>query len=177
MPDILTILSSGIFSVLFTGILNSWNNDQNYKRDYYKKIVEKRFGAYESVENTLKYLNFTLYDKNSKGVYFAIFSEITVWTDFNKSLTEAQLQSRWLSSNTQKSIHDLSVTISEIGENTPLPINVDNLESAASPYLTQIIEIKRMLDASSLKDFQDLHDVDTFFKATRRLKFLKWLRG
>ena len=176
MPDILTILSSGAFSVFLSAIFTSWNNDENYKRDYYKKIVEKRFGAYETVENTIRYLNLTLYDKNLNGVYFAIFSEISVWTDFNKSLFEAQLQSRWLSSDTQKSIQNLSLTISKIGENISVINNAENLEDAASPFLTQIIEIKKELNTSSLQDFQNLHDVDTFFKSTRRRKFLKLLR-
>lgn len=176
MPDLLTVLSSGFITVILTAILNSWNSDRSYKIEYYKKIVEKRFLAYESIENTMRYMNYLVYDKNLKGSYFIIFSEWEMWENFNKALFESQLQSAWLNSKTQNLLQRTALIVAKISDDIKIQGDNDSLEEAASPYLKDFIEFKRELHTASLIDFQNLHDVDTFFSHSRQHRFLKQIR-
>jgi len=42
-------LISSVFSILVTYLFRLWENSRNFKRDYYKKIIDKRINAYERV--------------------------------------------------------------------------------------------------------------------------------
>jgi hypothetical protein len=39
---------------IITGGIAIWLNKQNYKQDYYKKIIDKRIESYEQVSNLKK---------------------------------------------------------------------------------------------------------------------------
>ncbi|SFR62321.1 hypothetical protein SAMN04488010_1199 [Maribacter stanieri] len=52
---ILAIISSSILSAIFTSIFNWRLHNSNYKKDYYKKILDKRLIAYESLNMLINY--------------------------------------------------------------------------------------------------------------------------
>ena len=159
MNDLSTILSSGIVSIFVTALFNSWQKDRDFKGEYYKKIIEKRFKAYETLEITMRYLNLFEYDNQLNGIVFFVFQDKNRFENFSISLFETQLELRWLNKETQNSIQKLSIIIAKI-EN-------DNLLKSSSPFLKDILAIKRQLDDSSLIDFQNLHNIDVFFNSRK----------
>jgi hypothetical protein len=156
MPDYVTLILSGVVAAVVTFLLGSVQKDYDYKNEYYKKIIEKRFQAYETLEQTLRQLNFFVYDEKLNGAVFSIFEDTVSFDQFSISLFEAQLGSRWLSPDTQNTLRQLSIIIAKISR--------ENVAESASPYLSEVLQLKRNLDKSSLLDFRDLHDIETFFK-------------
>ena len=159
MDSLLTILSSGFFIAIISTLLNSWQKDRDFKGEYYKKIIEKRFKAYETLENTMRYLNLFEYDNQLNGIVFFVFQDRNRFENFSISLFETQLESRWLNKETQSLIQKLSVIIAKIDN--------DNLFESSSPYLEDILTLKRQLDDSSLIDFQNLHNIEVFFSSKK----------
>lgn len=160
MPDYVTLLLSGVVAAVVSFLLGSVQKGYDYKAEYYKKIIEKRFHAYEVLEQTLRRLNTFLYDAKLNGAVFLVFENTEEFDQFSIALFEAQLNTRWLSKDTQQILQRLCVLIAKIDRT--------NVVDSASPYIGEVLELKRALDKSSLQDFADLHDVETFFKPKKR---------
>ncbi len=47
---IFAILTSSVIGAIVSNLFSEWQKRNEYKRDYYKKIIDKRMKAYESVE-------------------------------------------------------------------------------------------------------------------------------
>lgn len=173
MDYLLTLLSSGFFIALISTLLNSWQKDRDFKGEYYKKLIEKRFKAYETLEITMWHLNLFEYDNQFKGIVFFVFQDKNRFENFSISLFETQLESRWLNKETQNLIQKLSIIIAKIDNNNSL--------KSSSPFLEDILTLKRKLDDSSLIDFENLHNIEVFFKSKKsfwqsivRWKYLKY---
>lgn len=156
MPDLSTLFFGGLVAAVVSFLLNSVQKDYDYKAEYYKKIIDKRFNAYETLENTLQQLNAFVYDDQLKGACFYVFEDTERFDQFSIALFESQLGSRWLSADTHQALQKLSVIIAQIERL--------NVVESASPRLKEVLALKRELDKSSLQDFAELHNVETFFK-------------
>ncbi|RGW46186.1 hypothetical protein, partial [Megamonas funiformis] len=51
-----TAFGGAALGALITGGFSIWLNRKNYKRDYYKKIIDKRIEAYQELNNFLNYM-------------------------------------------------------------------------------------------------------------------------
>lgn len=168
ISTLLTILSSGVITVLVTFLTNLWINKNNFKNEYYKKLIDKRLEAYEVLENVNRTLNLFVYDEKTKGVYFVAFSDPNYWEMLNKFIFESLLYSRWHSNETQETLHKLSLTIAKIGTSLGKNITENRLETETSPYLTELLQLKRDLFEYSLLDFQNLHNFNSFFSLNKQ---------
>lgn len=168
LSTLLTILSSGIITVLVTFMTNLWLNNNSFKKEYYKKLIDKRLEAYEILENVNRILNIFAYDKKLNGVYFLAFSDPEYWVNLNQSMFQAMLYIRWHGEDTQKTLHQLSYIFAKIGDNLDDSFTKEKLETEASPYLKEILDLKRNLTEYSLLDFENLHDFNSFFSLNKK---------
>ncbi len=168
LSTLLTILSSGIITVLVTFMTNLWLNNNNFKKEYYKKLIDKRLEAYDMLETVNRILNIFAYDKKFNGVYFLAFSDLEYWSKLNQAMFQAMLYIRWHGEATQKTLHQLSLILAKVGENLGNSFTQEKLETEVSPYLKEILDLKRNLTKYSLLDFENLHDFNSFFLLNKK---------
>lgn len=83
--------------VIFNVIALIYLHHLNYKNEYYKKIVEKRFEAYEAIEKALEELgalSISLPDEQSNLKYYRVFDSWEKYEKFYSNFTTATLKSR-----------------------------------------------------------------------------------
>ena len=47
---VVAILTSSVVGAVVSSLFSEWQKRNDYKRDYYKKIIDKRLNAYEKLE-------------------------------------------------------------------------------------------------------------------------------
>lgn len=105
-----TAFGGAALGVLITGGFSIWLNRKNYKRDYYKKIIDKRIEAYQELNNFLNYMriyNYVQLDGKNKIIQKAFISEDEYNTvlDKLKSIHESTI---WLSKDLADMFYDFS---------------------------------------------------------------------
>lgn len=105
-----TAFGGAALGALITGGFSIWLNRKNYKRDYYKKIIDKRIEAYQELNNFLNYMriyNYVQSDGKNKIIQKAFISEDEYNTvlDKLKSIHESTI---WLSKDLADMFYDFS---------------------------------------------------------------------
>ena len=105
-----TAFGGAALGALITGGFSIWLNRKNYKRDYYKKIIDKRIEAYQELNNFLNYMriyNYVQLDCKNKIIQKAFISEDEYNTvlDKLKSIHESTI---WLSKDLADMFYDFS---------------------------------------------------------------------
>ncbi|WP_337614651.1 hypothetical protein [Megamonas funiformis] len=105
-----TAFGGAALGALITGGFSIWLNRKNYKRDYYKKIIDKRIEAYQELNNFLNYMriyNYVQLDGKNKIIQKAFISEDEYNTVLNKlkSIHESTI---WLSKDLADMFYDFS---------------------------------------------------------------------
>lgn len=105
-----TAFGGAALGALITGGFSIWLNRKNYKRDYYKKIIDKRIEAYQELNNFLNYMriyNYVQLDGKNKIIQKAFISEDEYNTvlDKLKSIHESTI---WLSKDLADMFYDFS---------------------------------------------------------------------
>ena len=105
-----TAFGGAALGALITGGFSIWLNRKNYKRDYYKKIIDKRIEAYQELNNFLNYMriyNYVQLDCKNKIIQKAFISEDEYNTvlDKLKSIHESTI---WLLKDLADMFYDFS---------------------------------------------------------------------
>lgn len=74
---IVTILSSSILTTIFTSIVNWKLHNSSYRKEYYKKILEKRLEAFESVQSVAGTMSFQVLVGEYSISSYALIASIT----------------------------------------------------------------------------------------------------
>jgi hypothetical protein len=186
-------LTSSVFSAVVTFGFNCFLKKQDYKRDYYKKIIEKRLDAYEKLQLFLggfcvkkEILDATKNEKPGEGFYiFNCFYEPELLRKEIESILKALEYSVWYSDDININLVNINDLLAEAGSllNKPTAIT----EKDISKYkLTEkhigdnlliyignkvYLEIKgytSSIRASINRDFLKMDKVDDFLKNSRK---------
>ena len=124
-------LTSGISAALVTSGANYFLKKQDYKRDYYKKIIEKRLKAYEELETfmggfCLKHEVYNpVVDKNEVKSFEVLrcFTEDDGLKKANANILEVLKYSLWFSDGISENLFKINAVVCEVG------IAIDNPSS------------------------------------------------
>lgn len=98
------------FGAIITGVISVYLNRKNYKRDYYKKIIDKRIEAYQELNNFIDYMriyNYVHSGDENKIIQKAFISENEYNTIFDK-LKLIHENTIWLSKDLADMFYDFS---------------------------------------------------------------------
>lgn len=166
LTSIITIIfSSSLLASLLTFFGNQWLQRENYKKEYYKKLLEKRLDAYESVDFLIGRLGGMLQLEDGR-ICPLMFGSGEAFSIFLMKILEVVSKSTWLSSATSSKVTDLNCfLISEISNqiDNSKDENIQLLELGAQNR-NKINELRSELKQLLYIDLKTLHDVKIFVK-------------
>ena len=163
------VLSSSVFAAILTSLTNYFLQQENYKRDYYKKILDKRLDAYNNVENIIGQLKIIVRLDNGKACPIICSNGRDYFGEFLIALATGGYKSFWLSDKVGGKLTEINVYLmqeidNEIDENG----NEDKqLEQLGVQHRDKIQGYRNELSELLYKDFSELHDVNKFIKSNR----------
>lgn len=162
---IITILTSSVISAIVTNLFSEWQKRNEYKRDYYKKIIDRRLKAYEVAESLASCFDERAKDEENNYVFLSCCSTTENAKATFEALKNAEKYEIWLSRECQDCIKKLNEIL--------LPLLIFDEEYEKRLKLNRIklsidlcgnIEKQRdKLRNIIAKDMINLHDVDSFF--------------
>ena len=164
---VLTIISSSIAASFLTSTMNWLIHQSNYKKDFYKKVIEKRMKAYEQVgiiQSDLGLLT-NLGDRICHTICYSdeLFNEFTV------KLVEVKNQSFWLSGEVVNKLTELNIYLhNEVDNQIDFTKSQDEITSCYREIGVKLFdeirafrrEINKIIDS----DYCQLHKVKPFLK-------------
>lgn len=163
---------TAIISAIITNLCLWWHKKTDYKRDYYKKIIDKRMNAYEKIAEAItKVGTKSVYVINGeKKEIFICFESFTKLDEVNKLLISAIKELHWISPKTNKALWKLNNIIAEVLDEA----SVDSSKKKKwtdDDFKKKGIELHKKLrnalsevNISSINDRMCLDDVKGFFK-------------
>lgn len=167
---ILAILSSSVLSAVLTSFINWRIHNSNYKKDYYKKLLDKRLDAYESLNTLIINLSSVVYTE--KGFIQALFCGTIGFKVFNSELHKAIDKSFWLDDLTSHKLTELSAFIFNnvsgcIDDNLEEDILTQKYLELGIKYYNEIEDYKNFLKETMNKELKELYKINNFFNDNR----------
>jgi hypothetical protein len=163
---IVAIISSSVLSASLTSFVNWIFHNSNYKKDYFKKILEKRFNAFEKVQDLAGKLSFQTQLDNS--VIPTIFFNNEYYDQFIILLASAIDSSFWLEISTSSKLTELNVfLLNNITNNINYDWDIDQMNQKHNElgvnHLENIRLFRQELQTLVNKELKNLHKVEHFF--------------
>lgn len=164
---ILAILSSSVISAVLTSYFNWRIHNSNYKKDYYKKILDKRLDAYETLNSFTSRLSDVVYVE--KGVVHGLLCSSE---SFNFIITKFHLtmeKSYWFAEETGHKLTELGVFLfNEVSGYVDDSLPEDELDrkylELGIKHFDKINEIKESLKKSANQEMKKLYEINSFFE-------------
>lgn len=163
---ILAILSSSVLSAILTSYFNWRIHNSNYKKDYYKKILDKRLDAYASINILINRLSDIVYTE--KGVVHGMVSSQKSYDFLFTILHSTMEKSYWLSDKTGHKLTEFGIFLfNNITSHIDIDLTEEQLDreytSLALTNFERISEFNQSLKRMVNLDLQNLYNVDEFF--------------
>lgn len=167
---ILTILSSSLLSASLTATINWVIQKNNYKNDYYKKLLEKRLNAYDQVGFMISELKSIVRLENGElcNLFFTMGKEY-----YDKfcilNLIPISMSSFWLNEEISDQIRDINILLlHEIDNEVDKSKHIDaEILRLGVINRDKIVELRIKIEDLMLKDFKDLHNIKSFVKSEK----------
>lgn len=167
--DLITlVLTSSLFAAGLTVVGNILLQRNNYKNDYYKKLLDKRIDAYENLEHTIGQLaQLTQMDDGRLSPLFCSMGR-DYFDKFLIQLMAGSSKAIWLDSKTSHKLTELSIFLlqhiyNRVDEQGDWDEQLANLGALNRDKIKSFrLELENML----YKDLQTLHDVNKFINDT-----------
>ncbi|MEM9672125.1 MAG: hypothetical protein ACFB15_32165 [Cyclobacteriaceae bacterium] len=163
---ILAVLSSSLLAAGLTGFINWRLQKQNYKREYYKKLLDKRIKAYEAVEGIVEQLYGQVQIEDGRLCPKICASGQEYFWRFVFDLYSSINNSTWLSSGTGRLLTEFNAFLLQsidhrIDENADYD---SQLLRIGAEQLEQVRDFREKLKLLLYQDFRTLHRIDSFVK-------------
>ena len=167
---IITVLSSSILAAMLTSIVNWKLHNSNYRKEYYKKILDKRLEGFELVQGLTAKMKFQVALENYATASIC-FDQIS-YQNFIFELGGVIEKSFWLDESTSNKLTELNVYLyNNIGR------QMDNLSEERSQdqinekfqelghiHWEKIRNFRKELEYLINLELTKLHKVEGFFK-------------
>lgn len=166
MDTIPIILTSSLLSAFLTSFVNWLIQRNNYKNDYYKKLLDKRLSAYEEVESLTSKMRLLIHleDGNVCNAFFS--SGRQEYELFVISLMAPSMSSFWLSGEVSSKITELNVfLLNEVSyriEDLSDEQAAITLEKLGVKHRESIKAIRKEIEMLIYKDLKTLHQIPQF---------------
>jgi len=165
--DLLKIaLTSGASAAIITAIANGYFKKLDYKRDYYKKIIERRLNVYEEVENIIGEFYFVRQkdkDGNKTGSYYSCMSTLKKKRRTMFKIRLCLKHKIWLSKSMREEISLLNSLLLKY-KNADTVIYQKEIIAAHD----KIHPIRNKMQEMLTQDLLELHDVEGFLKSDKK---------
>lgn len=167
MDVLALILSSAVVSAIFSSIATLYVTERNYRNEYYKKIIEKRFRAHEFLNEVISRLKVSVPDSDRKS-YHAIFGRTrNEYQEFTIELA-TNGPDFWVTNRTRDAILDLNKEFFRC--NLLLDERNGNLEEVGKMEYEEIGKLRDKLEDCLLSELPSLHKVRRFLKDKEVIK-------
>lgn len=142
---------SGIFSMLQSGV--------NYRNEFYKKIIDKRFESYEMIEKLLYFFSTAVHDPSDNCFYHIIFSveENPFQKEYSYIISKLSKSNIWISEKIRKKLINLNRFIMENN------INFNSIEDGKK-YYKELGDIRNELLIITKRDVLKLYKIKKTLK-------------
>ncbi|WP_034043985.1 hypothetical protein [Wocania ichthyoenteri] len=167
---ILAILTSSVFSAILTSFFNWKLHNSNYKKDYYKKLLDKRLNAYEDLNRFINILSNIVYTE--KGMIHGLFCGSVGFNHISSELRKTQEKSFWLDDITGHKLTELSVFLfnnvsGKIDDSLPEEVTREKYYELGIEHYQKIEEFKGTLKFFMNNELKRLYKVEDFFNDDR----------
>lgn len=150
-------LVGGIVGALTNHLLANRRSLNEYRREYSKLLIEKRFKSYEVIEHALNKL-LLLHSIPGVGQYNLVYHDVQSYESFHSSIVEANHHSLWLNKETKTYWMNLMGVHDKISEFVFLNPTASVAHFAATHY-AEILVLHNKLQALIMTDIQDLYNL------------------
>ncbi|HEX2616233.1 MAG TPA: hypothetical protein VHL57_01760 [Flavobacteriales bacterium] len=161
-------LSSSVIAAALTSFVTWRINAANYRREYYKKLLDRRLDAYERVEAVIEVLEMFIRRADGTLTPFVCAGGNERWLDFQVQLLQVKSRSVWLSDKVSGKLTELNVFLIDVEdvakESTAFD---DNLEEIGAVNADRFRRFRQELQALLFQDFRILSDIPGFVKRMR----------
>ncbi|MCS4164771.1 hypothetical protein [Sphingobacterium sp. BIGb0116] len=158
-------LIAGLVSAIVTYFFNIRLKREDYKNEFYKKILDKRMIAYGYLEAQIAVMKTTILDDDNCAYHYIFSQGMDKFHEFSKNLHLAMSYSLWINDNTVKKMENLNDLFLKIDANS----NDKNLISNAKENYQLVAKLRRELEQTLRDDMINLHKIEGFNK----LKYTK----
>ena len=164
MNNFTLVLTSSVLAASLTSFVNWWLQRNNFRDDYYKKVIDKRMTTYDQISKAMGRLQIVDVSA-SNNKYHAIFNQEKDYSDFVVQLAFASLEGIWISSQCSLKITQLNEFMHRTFNATWESewIHQEIVELAESNY-DDICKHRESIRDQILKDLISLHHVEQFLK-------------
>ena len=143
-----------------------WSKNRDYKNDYYKMVLGKRFKVIELLESFTASLRVSSVDDGDNRLYHIAFSTKESLLDETLKTMEIKSKSLWLTNE----INDILVEMNQIIYLFPEE-NKGILQYAKDNY-EKIATLREQIDCSIAKEMLNLYDIGGFLKKRSEQKHI-----
>lgn len=167
MNTIWLILSSAVVGAIFSSIATLYVTERNYRNEYYKKIVEKRFQAHEFLNGVISRLKIAVPDKDGRSYHTIFVGTREEYEAFMVDLA-ANGPDFWVTNKTQEALLELNKELFRCH----LLLNEmnSNLIEVGKKEYEEIGKLRDKLEDSMLSELPSLHKVRQFFHSKTVIK-------
>lgn len=167
---ILAIISSSVISAILTSYFNWRLHNSNYKKDYYKKLLDKRLDAYENLNILVKKLSEVVY--TDKGMVHGLFCGKLGFGYFKTELHNTMNKNFWLDDITQHKLTELSAFLfndvsGHIDDSWPEEVQNEKYIDLGIKHFEKIGEFEATLKYFLNNELKNLYKIDDFFNDNR----------
>lgn len=169
---ITAIISSSVFSAALTSIFNIRIQNLNYKRDYYKIIIQRRVEAQEKLIILSNEMKIMVHLDNGELCNRICATGENYFSNFMLLVAASVSQSFWLSEELNDILVNLNIFLLQeidykIG-NSPVSDKNKQLEILGVKNHEKIREFRKQIDKQLLYDFSEMDNVRRFIKSRRK---------
>ena len=166
------IISSSVLAAILTSIFNFIIQNLNYKREYYKKIIDKRIEALEQIIDLSNQLKVMTHLENGQICNIIFTKGEDYYNRFIILLALTVNQSFWLNDELNETLLELNIFLHEEIENK---IELGNEIDRSSQLillgidsLNKIREFRTKIEKQLLEDFSSMQRIRTFINSKRK---------
>lgn len=167
---ILAIFSSSVISAIMTSYFNWKIHNSNYKKDYYKKLLDKRIDAYENLNSVANRLSDVVYTES--GMVHGLLCGKLGFDLFKTELHKTMNKSFWLDDVTQHKLTELSAFLfneisGHIDDNWPEEQQNQKYVELGIQHFEKIEDFKKTIKFFLNNELKNLYKIDDFFDDNR----------
>lgn len=163
---------TAVISALVTNLCLWWHKKTDYKREYYKKIIDKRIIAYEKLSNGIAFVGlkatYSLGDKANE--MHVCFENLKKLKEANEKIVSLKSEMCWLSKDINFKLKKLNDIFANLLDEVIEDNNAGNywtITDAIEEGFRLYDEVENLLKTIKIliaNDIATLYDVESFFK-------------
>ncbi|MDB5136722.1 MAG: hypothetical protein JWP37_3325 [Mucilaginibacter sp.] len=163
---ITAIITSSVLAAALTKASDYFFNRIDYKRDYYKKIIDKRLEAYDILNKSLYVSNGNILNSDSTK-YNIIYSSAKDFYLFGGSVQDAANLRIWYSMETANNLMEFInyFSLSSVNAKVSIYTSDEVFHQFGIESFNRFDELKNKLEASIMKDFASLENVPKYLES------------